>query len=148
MYFVCVCVCVFLAACTRPSILNGIVICKTMLIVDKNVISQWINPQTHRRLIIYKILSGTWWPEVHWLLQWMALTSLPLFLATIDSERTVQGSIELLWTLQDATKLAWPRIKLGCFDYEQQRPTGEWIRSRCLSLYRITVWWEKQAVYI
>jgi len=59
------------------------------------------------------------------MLQWMALTPLPLFLATIDTDGMVQRSIELLWTRQDATKLAWPRTKMGCSDYEQKRTTGE-----------------------
>jgi hypothetical protein len=149
VFCVCVCVCVcVLASCTRPSILSGIVICKAMIIVAEDVISQLIHPHSHRGLILYKILSGTSRPEAHWLLQWMAMTPLPLFLASTDTERTVQQSIELLWTRQDATNLAWPRMKLGCSDYEQQRPAGECIRSgpRVLSLYSTTVWWEKQAM--
>jgi hypothetical protein len=55
----------------------------------------------------------------------MTMTPLPLVLATVDTEGTVERSIELLWTRQDATKLAGPIIKMGYSDYEQQRPTGE-----------------------
>jgi len=75
------------------------------------------------------------------MLQWMAVTPLPLFLATIDTEGMVQRSIELLWTRQDATKLAWPRTKMGWdvpITNNREQLASEF-GPGVLSLYRIRV---------